>query len=357
MARPLPHADSQRIQWLRFPLMVAVVWIHMGNDRIGLPDPAGGLALWEHWLRKAVSEGLAATAVPLFFLVSGYLFFWGEPLTSVSYGSKLRRRIQTLLIPFLIWNGGLALAIALAAQIPSLHGLVEKPAYAFVHGGALDWAKAIFGFPHAPVVYPFWFLRDLMLVALLAPLWQVLARRAAWLGLGILGVPWFLHAWPLPIPGGVACLFFFVGGCVALRGGSLFAWDRWTPLLGTVYLVLLVLETTGLTGRAYPSVHQVGIGLGVLTVLGVSRWPQGHARVAVRLERWAGSAFFLFAIHEPLLSLLRQAGDKAWGPLAPLADFAWFLVLPTGVVCFALGLHGLLVRVAPRVARIVTGDR
>ena len=40
------------------------------------------------------------TGVPAFFFISGYLFF----LSKKSYGKKLKDRIHTLLIPYILWN-------------------------------------------------------------------------------------------------------------------------------------------------------------------------------------------------------------------------------------------------------------
>ena len=51
------------------------------------------------------SDGVARSAVPLVFLVSGYLYFADFDGSQVSYLAKTHRRVHTLLLPYLLWNG------------------------------------------------------------------------------------------------------------------------------------------------------------------------------------------------------------------------------------------------------------
>ena len=99
---------SNTIDFLRFPLIIAVVFIHC--------DPApmviGGKELVEKntypiysLLRWIVSEEVAKIAVPLFFFISGFLFFYRSPSLTISdYVKKLKKRARTLLIPYILWN-------------------------------------------------------------------------------------------------------------------------------------------------------------------------------------------------------------------------------------------------------------
>ena len=70
---------SNTINFLRFPLTVAVVYIHFNISRKGIsvhglnygtdnPD-------WYTFIINLFSSVIASIAVPLFFLISGYLFF------------------------------------------------------------------------------------------------------------------------------------------------------------------------------------------------------------------------------------------------------------------------------------------
>ncbi len=360
MASPVSSLDSRRLEVLRWPLIVAVVFIHANNDRVGLPVPDGGPERWVHVLRWVLSEGGAATAVPLFFLMAGYLFFAGPPLDGPGYAAKLRRRVRTLLVPYLFWNVALALVLAVATHLPMARSFVPGQWAAFVREGPIAWCEALLGIGRPPVVYPLWFLRDLMIAVLLAPIGACVfraGRAATWVGLGALGVPWFLHAWPLSIPSGAAMTFFFVGGAVGAHGKSLFALGQATPWLGLLYGPWLLFEALGGAGTWYPSVHQAGILLGILFVLGVAAWVETRPVWTVRLSGLAGSAFFLFAVHEPALTLVQRLGARVCPVEGPWMDLGLYFGSVALVVAAGTLLHGWLRRVAPRCTAWITGGR
>ena len=123
--------QSKTIAFLRFPLIVGVVLIHCYYKEL----PIGGVkvpVMDEYPIYKLIadlfSQVLARTAVPLFFLISGYLFFYKSSLSWPMYGSKLRKRAQTLLFPYLFWNGALvALHLLMELLFPSALSGETKP--------------------------------------------------------------------------------------------------------------------------------------------------------------------------------------------------------------------------------------
>ena len=60
---------------------------------------------------------LTDCAVPMFFVISGYLFFLRQDdgFTWAQYKAKMLRKCKTLLLPFFIWNilGALSYQVAL----------------------------------------------------------------------------------------------------------------------------------------------------------------------------------------------------------------------------------------------------
>ena len=72
----MTQADSQLIKWLRFPLTLGVVCLHcMGNVEIdwgalGTKDVPG-------LVKMTMSGCVLQIAVPVFFFISGFLFFQG----------------------------------------------------------------------------------------------------------------------------------------------------------------------------------------------------------------------------------------------------------------------------------------
>ena len=104
------NLQSRIIDWLRFPLVILVVYIH--NSGIGTSISKINI----HWrnlafddlynlLRIIFSEIFPRVAVPSFFLISGYLFFFSlNSYNFAVYKKKLSSRVYSLLIPFFLWN-------------------------------------------------------------------------------------------------------------------------------------------------------------------------------------------------------------------------------------------------------------
>ncbi|APW37491.1 hypothetical protein RD110_10060 [Rhodoferax koreense] len=103
----LNHENSARLALLRFPLIVGVVFVHAYGGSMNLSNseispiknsPIVG------FVQDFISNGLARTAVPLFFVISGYLFFLKEGWSFEHYQNNVISRVKTLLIPFLFWG-------------------------------------------------------------------------------------------------------------------------------------------------------------------------------------------------------------------------------------------------------------
>ncbi len=117
------------------------------------------------WLRF-----FCVVAVPIFFFISGYLFFKGleEWNTSVWIG-KLKKRVRTLLVPYLVWN-----LLSILVQFLSdnkaalLEGMPPNIGVWFqtIGGWRVLWGTGHLGLPHNA---PLWFIRNLMLLAVFAP--------------------------------------------------------------------------------------------------------------------------------------------------------------------------------------------
>lgn len=99
--------QSKTIDYLRFPMALAVVYIHSAGDVPMSPvhyDAFTGLDFY-NLLRVVFSDVLTRIAVPVFYVISGYLYFLNVKQWSWSeYKRKSRSRLYTLVIPYLLWN-------------------------------------------------------------------------------------------------------------------------------------------------------------------------------------------------------------------------------------------------------------
>ena len=262
--------SSIRLSLLRFPLILGVVFIHNYSTRVAFSNQVIGAVqdpFAVNFVKNLISQGFARVSVPLFFLMSGYLFFEGSPWSSRTYLLKLKARVKSLLVPFLFWNFLVLGLIALFEHIPETRPFFSgeyKPVAAYT---PYDYLASIFGFLKNPIAYQFWFIRDLMLMVLLAPPLHYLNKHIPFPFLAAVFAFWFVNFWPIYAPSSECVLFFSAGAYVGSRGKSLFGTDRFGAFFIAVYLPIVLAGTMlGQSGTGL-YLQKAGIILGVMTAL------------------------------------------------------------------------------------------
>lgn len=202
---PIPESTSRRITSLRFLLIVMVVFIHNNFTQENIEEVAAGGTyilfnqnLVGKWVQLFISDGIACAAVPLFFLFAAYL----QAKKADSYGTLLRKKAKSLLVPYIIWISlyvfylaGLKLLVIKIAP-----GLIAKPEKNALSWTAADWLQQTLGYratANGMLTFPgiaphFWFIRDLIILTALSPVLQFLARRFPAAFLGLVSVAFFV---------------------------------------------------------------------------------------------------------------------------------------------------------------------
>ena len=221
---------------LRFPLIVLVTFAHSyGAVSDGYSLLTSG---WDSYevLKLLVSQTLVKVVVPMFFIISGYLFFANIKTWSAQiYKEKLLRRAKTLLLPYLLWN--LLMAAKLHMFSWSMFWVYWKPS-----GVQIDWLGNE-QLMTAPANTPLWFLRDLIVISLCTPLiYYAIKKLGSWL-LVVLAI-FYLSGVCAFIPGlsAYALFFFTFGSFLAIRQQDLIATMKRVEI--PAYLLSTVLAVT-----------------------------------------------------------------------------------------------------------------
>lgn len=356
----LSEEASLRLKVLRFPLIVGVVFIHnysltstLHGSAIGIAHADGILA----FVRNVVSHGVARVSVPLFFLMSGYLFFLDfEPTVAVLL-AKLKSRSRTLLLPFLFWNIANLAIIAAAQSFPAGARYLSGKTALVSHLDAAVLLDAVFGVHGVPISYQFWFIRDLMVLVLLTPLIYLLCRRA---GIPILlaGLTlWLANARWFPMPALDATLFFIAGSWLAIKRIDLFCVDRVGSLALVLYVPALLFDSIWFGAAADTLVPKVSILLGVVCALWITRFAIRSDDIKNRLIRLSGTSFFVFAAHEPLLTICRKLLYRLIPPHSSYLALGFYFLIPVFVIGVLAALHPKMKLHFPRFMALSCGGR
>ena len=172
-------ARLERIEILRFPLIILIVLIHADRREVVLSGGVDSVQEVSHginFIKNFLSQGIARAAVPLFFYISGYLYFVRRKFSKEIYIKKTRQRVKSILIPTLFWNAAILTLLAIAQSIPATASYFSGNRIGVLDYSVADYAAAFTGIGGTMANPPFWFLRDLFVLCLAAPVIYYLAK-------------------------------------------------------------------------------------------------------------------------------------------------------------------------------------
>lgn len=361
-ASPAPPAEpgraqaarrSQAIAIARVVCILGVVYVHAWTGLAGHNlELARGTP--QENLRWFLMETFGRSAVPLLGLISGWLVAGSRQLGD--WRGHVARKARTILVPMIAWNviavtlvSGTAWLFDLPAPVPSSPGWLAEEIFILTRNPDID------------VQMPF--LRDLFVCMLAAPLLARAPGRvllAVALAAGIAQV--FGLGWPVLLRPSI--LLFFALGMWCRRNGMAERVVGWPLALAAgPFLVLLPFKlwvAIGLPEAAgTPLAVTLDLVVRVLASLAFWRlsWALAGSRLRDRILAVEPYAFFLFCMHLVLIWLLGPIGGRLTGKLgAPLYP-VYLLAQPFLALASAMLLGQLLLRVAPRAARLLSGGR
>ncbi len=354
-----PSHASIIIDVLRFPLIALVVFYHAFTCNVNVPEGAYDwhqpITDFIYW--KLLHDSVATAAVPLFFAISGFLYFNGV----AAFGwkvwiKKTKARVFRLGVPLLSW-AGLSLLFYAVLYMCGAKNEMAKWLFESAHG-AWWWVDAFLGLSAVmgPHLCPAgWFVRDLFFAGLFSPIWHLLLKRKSTMfpTLALLFVLYLTVFAPVPFIGSRAMFFFCLGASYAIHRRD-FAADAERAALPCMVLWLIGFIILRIWKVPYLS-HVMPMLVIPVLVGGISR---GVRKGRFRPIPWlAASAFFVYFCHEslwlraPLHFLLL----RVFVPYSDWACLGFILlkwVLETGL---CVGLFFLLRRFVPVVLVFLAG--
>ena len=351
--------DILRLEVLRFPLIMLVLYIHASGSSINVGSTAVGLAELpspyadiQYFIIK-----VARLAVPLFFMSSGFLFFRNGPMDYSHFSAKIISRGRTLLIPFLLWNTGLFLIVSVTQQIPQLARFFNSANVQIKDMTNFEILDAILGITRFPISYQFWFIRDLIVLVLCSPVVYVAIRIAGPLFVILLYPLWVFRWWGMmTVPDIEPAFFFVLGAYCGIKNVSLVALNIWGKATLSIYGALLVGALLFRSGIVAQILHSFVVLFGVASALYLSERLISNDRVRRALLFLGGMSFFVFATHEPLMTTMKKVAYR-YIEMNGAMSFAMFAISPLLVVTMCIAVYLVVSRLAPKTLRVLTGGR
>lgn len=331
-----------------FILTILVILVHAENQYIlvetGTLVP--GFKLMDS-VESFFGDGLGAVAVPGFFFISGYLFCRSFERRRIGTGDiwqKWKKRIYSLVLPYLIWNL-IYYLIYLAA------GRAEM--------SLSELGEALLNYAYNPV---FWYMQQLIILSVLAPfVYSVFNDGGVKAGIFVLALIFIVAANYSPEGIHVVnedALFYYCCGIVSV----LFFKDTFEESSNKSYIIALSFI------GVFAAASMFCVMLGGLVPVPVYAGAVILRRICGAIGIWflllslrAGKdgtrgfmhiSFFVYATHYLIIRGINQLLPTSSAVLLLI-----FFMMPLICIAAAYGLSLILRRILPRAYRLICGGR
>lgn len=333
--------QSHSLNALKVIMILFVIFIHMNPTA----ERYGEAAMWWH--------SINIVAVPVFFIISGYFFFYQtKTFGKETYSKKLRKRIKTLLIPYLLWNllpvllitGGNFYSILFRGK--SFDALREFYIGLWDEGLYHIWWDKTSG--TMPFDSPLWYVRDLMIVCILSPIIYIGIKRLGWIFPIIICLLHLSGIWPQANGfSSTAFCFFTIGVTYALKDKLLIDLQASTKILLMTATIICYLAAN-LTHTGF--IQQLFILLSaILWILLSVKIPD---RLIQLMNRLTPAVFFIYAIHNTFV--LANTSNILSKIMDEKACF-WISPIATMIICIIM--YFCMKKLFPKTTQIICGGR
>lgn len=328
---------SRKLRVVSFLAIILIVVLHSN---------LAGVAQGYEWvIQRFMTSEITRISVPVFFMISGLLFFYNyESDFGAFYVGKLKKRIKTLVIPYLIFSSFGYIVIMAAWYLTDV-----KPNCVTMTG-----FKSVFYYIlwHPIGCYQLWFVRDLFLMVLISPVLYVMYcnRWTAGFYILILTVLYFIsNSYSQSLQ---SIFYFSVGAYIGLRRRSCIEIRAKSKIgmFATLTVWLALCSMSSMSGHEW--IHRVAIVVGIAAfwqLYDVCLWRIGWEKSGL-----VSFTFFIYLLHEPLLTVVKRINLALFG-----ADYTMitYILSPIFTICILWVSGKALSKHFPKCYRIISGGR
>lgn len=353
---------SDKLRVLSFILMILVVLLHSYKPVINFNSESLDLRSgFSFFFQLFFSEGIARIAVPLFFFISGYLFFLKLNGNAAGFLLKYRKRAKSLVLPYLLWSAwGLVFYMILQ--------LVPRSGHFFTGEFIANYStvKLLNTLFLNPIPYQLWFLRDLIVLVAIAPLIYWILKYSGTMVILLLFIIWLgLFEFNFVIFRNESIFFFCLGASICITKSTILLkkLDQAQYLAATfLWITTVALKTILIYQGSGQTIVIVQLGkLSILTGL-IAIWSlydmimKNKKQPGNTLFGLSAFTFFIFGFHEPMLTLIQKGMFHIMGATEITATVN-YIMAPAITVLIGILSGRFLKSHIPRFYGLITGGR
>ena len=330
---------SQKLKVLSFIAIIFVVFIHSTILNIE--------SYRTFYHTQAFLRTFWNAFFPLFFSISGYLFFKGFNGTKTEFIYKFKSRFKTLVIPYIFWNIAFLALILFMKYNPLTSNFINSDFRELFSYNVWGWLNYVFVMP---VAFHLWFVRDLILIVFFSPVIWYLCFKMWYLFIAGLITA---HIYGLPVVGSI--IPFAIGAVLALHKINI---EKSIPnyLLSVIFIITII---SGIFQTSFIESKKLLFITNWLPFLLIWFGNDYLYRKGIQfnfLKNFIAYTFFIYVFHEPTLNIFKKV-ILMFGKGEEWSVWLSYFISPLLLVFLAVFVAKLLLKINSDFYKIITGGR
>ena len=341
---------SEAIKWLRFPLILLIIMLHCYST-VRLP---GNHEIYFRVLYP-FSLWLGETGVPGFFFISGVLFFFSKK----QYQQKLKTRLNTLLVPYLLWNTlllGLYIIAFITGYPQDINGKSIAD-YTFIDYFRAFWDRGSYDNGNfVPILCPFWYIRNLLIMSIFSPLFFYIIKYLREFFLYTVAIWWLTTQHNAFISQTI--LFFSLGAYFSiLHKNPLDIFTRYRKIFIVLCFVFAICDIAAHTIYTTPfnlQIHRLALIFNIPVVFLLADYCSQKGFTSKLLPH---TVFIVFCVHYPIVLIIRKICVATLGNAPDIIQIPLYFICVLLATVVSLLIYICLDRYLPKVKNVLSGNR
>lgn len=348
---------SETISFLRFPIIILVVILHTYTTTRGLIDGNNSI-LYTH-LSYIMSLTFGEMGVPMFFFISGILFFTNFEYSTNCYINKCKSRIKTLVIPYFIWNTFIIICYWILQNIQytksffnTTNLLIDKYTItdfirAYWDNGNWDNGNGV------PILQPYWYIRNLIILCIISPVIAYIIKHLKWFPI----IPLIIWVISKDLALSYSSLAFFsLGGIISIHDFNIISTlKKWHRYINSIFIFSFI--TTYIIHFYYPNnyepyLHRITLILGIPFIFNIAYNIKEKIHIK---ETLVNSSFIIYTIHLPIMLAIRKIEYHIFKTQTEFSNVFLYIIAIIITLYICIIFYMLMNTYCKRLLKIITG--
>lgn len=299
---------SKAITLMQIPAVIIIIVLHSYTTARGSISDTDNTAYY--YLSYLLSMDIGNMGVPLYFTISGILFF-NNFTNRQSYHTKIKSRMKTLAIPYICWNLANIILFFLLQNLEFTKSYFSGNNKLVSDYSIVDFLKAFWDTGGGtPILSPYWYIRNLLILQVLSPVIFILIKHIKLAYLLAVGALWFTT--PTLTFTYTSIFYFSLGAYVSIHNIDLIGLtNKYFNHIITLFILMLCTEIYlhfNVTSSYLIYLQKALFIIGVISFFTLAIKAVEHN---INIPNSLGKAsFFIYTTHYPIMQGIRRISLK-----------------------------------------------